>query len=98
MLASLTRTYCLSYRIDFVRDLQVRQLFLDLLRQFIRSEAHGVDVVSAHGQRLSWGFHDLERSPQTVVNVHHRKPRVWLQVALKLAGLDSIMEYLHSII
>lgn len=91
-------TYCLSYRVNVVRDLQVRQLFLDLQRQFIRSEAHGVDVVSAHGQRLGWGFHDLERGPQTVVNVHHGEARVGLQVALKLAGLDSIMEYLHSVI
>lgn len=63
MSAWFTLTYCLPNVVNFICHLQVRKLFLDLLRQFIRSEAHGVDVVSAHGQRLSWSFHDLERSP-----------------------------------
>lgn len=91
-------TYGLSDVVNVVFDLQVRQLFLNLQCQFVWSEAHGIDVVRAHAEQVRGSLHDLQGGAQTVVDVHHGQPRVWLQVALELPGLDGIMEDLNSIV
>lgn len=95
---SEAHTYSLSYRVDLIRDLKVGQLFLDLVCKFLWSEAHGIDVVGAHTERFRRRLHHLQRGSQTVINVHHGQPCIWLQVALKLAGLDGVVENLHGIV
>lgn len=84
--------------VNVIRDLQLRHLLLELLGQLLGGEAHGVDVVGPHAQRVSWRLHHLQRCTQAVVNVHHGQPCVGFQVALKLAGFDCIVEDLDGIV
>lgn len=96
---SLTvHTYGLSDVVNVVFDLQVGQLLLHLQCQFIWSEAHGIDVVCPHAEEVWGSLHDLQGGAQAVVDVHHGQPCVWLQVALKLPGLDGIMKNLNCIV
>lgn len=60
-------TYGLSDGIHFVGDLEAGQDFLYLLGEFMRGEAHGVDVVGAADQRFRRGLQDLQGGPVTVV-------------------------------
>lgn len=90
--------YGLSDRVDAVGDLQPGQDLLELVGQLLGREAHGVDVVGAHAQRLGRSLHHLQRGPEAVGDVHHGQPRVGTQVALKLTGLHCVMEDLHSIV
>lgn len=87
----------LSYVVNVVRDLQ-GHLLLELLGQLLGGEAHGVDVVGPHGQRVGRRLHHLQRGAQAVVDVHHGQPRVGFQVALELARFDRIVENLDGVV
>lgn len=88
----------LPYVVNVVRDLQLGHLLLELLGQLLGGEAHGVDVVGPHAQRVSWRLHHLQRGAQAVVDVHHGQPRVGSQVALKLAAFDCVVENLDGVV
>lgn len=88
----------LPYVVNVICDIQLGHLLLELLGKFLGGEAHGVDVVGPHAQRVNWRLHHLQRGTQAVVNVHHGQPRVGSQVALKLATFDCIVENLDGIV
>lgn len=92
------RTDSLPDAVDVVFHLEVRQLLLHFLGQLVGGEAHGVDVVGAHAEVLGRGLHHLQGGAQAVVDVHHGKPRVLLQVALELAALHGVVEDLDGIV
>lgn len=92
------RTDSLSHRVNVVGDLQLGHLFLELLGQLLRGEAHGVDVVGPHAQRLCRCLHHLQRGAQAVVNVHHGQPRVGFQVAFEFSRLKRIVENLDRVV
>ena len=88
----------LPYVVNVIRDLQLGHLLLELLGQLLGGEAHGVDVVGPHAQRVSRRLHHLQRGTQAVVDVHHGQPRVGFQVALELAAFDRVVENLDGIV
>lgn len=88
----------LSNGVHVVRDLQLGHVLLQLLRQLVGVEAHGVDVVRPHAERVGRRLHHLQRGAQAVVDVHHRQLRVGLQVALKLARLEGVVEDLDRVV
>lgn len=73
-------------------------MLLQLLRQLVGVEAHGVDVVRPHAQRVGRRLHHLQRGAQAVVDVHHGQLRVGLQVALELARLEGVVEDLDCVV
>lgn len=88
----------LSNGVHVVRDLQLGHVLLQLLRQLVGVEAHGVDVVRPHAERVGRRLQHLQRGAQAVVDVHHRQLRVGLQVALKLARLEGVVEDLDRVV
>lgn len=70
----------------------------NLLGQFLRGEAHGIDIVGPHGEGLWWGLHDFQGGPEAVINVHHRESRAGFQVAFEFAILYSIVENLDCVV
>lgn len=84
--------------VHVVRDLQLGHLLLQLLGELLGGEAHGVDVVGPHAERVGRRLHHLQRGAQAVVDVHHGQPRVRLQVALKFTGFDGVVEDLDCIV
>ena len=92
------RTDCLSDLVHVIRDLQVRHLLLQLLGQLLGGEAHGVDVVRPHAQRVRRRLHHPQRGAEAVVDVHHGQPRVGPQVALELAVFDRVVENLDGVV
>lgn len=91
-------TDSLSNRVHVICDLQLRHVFMELLGQLLGGEAHGVDVVGPHAQRVCRCLHHLQRGPQAVVDVHHRQLRVGFQVALKLARFQGVVEDLDRVV
>lgn len=91
-------TDCLSNRVHVICDLQLRHVFMELLGQLLRGEAHGIDVVGPHAQRVSRCLHHLQRGSQAVVDVHHGQLRVGFQVALKLARFEGVVEDLDCVV
>lgn len=91
-------TDSLSNRVHVICDLQLRHVFMELLGQLLGGEAHGVDVVGPHAQRVCRCLHHLQRGPQTVVDVHHWQLRVGFQVALKLARFQGVVEDLDRVV
>lgn len=94
----MSPTNSLPYVVHIVRDLQLRHLFLQLLGQLLGGEAHGIDVVGPHAQRVGRRLHHLKSGTQTVIDVHHGQSRVVLQVAFELSGFDRIMEDLDGVV
>lgn len=60
-------TYSLSDRIHIVGDFEVRQDFLDLTGEVLRSEAHGIDVVGAADERVGRSLQELQSGPDAVI-------------------------------
>lgn len=91
-------TDCLSNRVHVICDLQLRHVFMELLGQLLGGEAHGVDVVGPHAQRVRRRLHHLQRGSQAVVDVHHGQLRVGFQVALELARFEGVVEDLDRVV
>lgn len=73
-------------------------MLVDLLGQFLWSEAHGGDVVGTQRQLAFWCLHELYCGTVAVRDMHHGKAGVGTQVALMVPCAESIMEDLNGIV
>lgn len=76
----------------FVCHPQLGHMRWQFLGQFFGRETHRRDIVDPRLQLVMGRLHELPEGPQAVVHVHHREPRVGLQVALVFLVAESGVE------
>ena len=57
-----------------------------------------MNIEGSRGELVPGRHHELDGSPETVVNVHHGQPGVGPEVALVLLAGQSVVEYLYSVV
>ena len=70
----------------------------DFFCHLLWCEAHGSNVVRTQGQLALRSLHELHRCAMAVGDVHHRKARVWTQVAHVVTCAEGIVEDLNRIV
>ena len=91
-------TYALSDFVRVVCNSEVRQEFLNLIGDFLGSEAHSIDVVRPQTQLTLGHGHELDNGAQAVVNVHHGQASVGSQVTVVSAASQRVVKDLHCVV
>lgn len=74
----------LSQWLNFIPHLKFRQIFLNLISNFLGSECHSLHIVTRPNfYRLFWGIHQLNRSINSIIGIDHGKRSRFVQITLK---------------